>query len=77
MLRRLLLSVALLAFASVALADNITIEVQYPYGVLFNETYKIIGEEFQKDHPNIKVKFRSPYESYEKNAKYRNGPGHD
>ncbi len=67
MLRRLLLilSAALLVFASAASAEDITIEVQYPYGVLFNETYKIIGEEFEKDHPNIKVKFRSPYESYE------------
>ena len=52
----LLLSAALLAFASAAAAEDITIEVQYPYGVLFNETYKIIGEEFEKDHPHIKVK---------------------
>jgi multiple sugar transport system substrate-binding protein len=41
------------------------IVVQYPYGELFNETHKQIAAEFAKKHPDITLKFRSAYDSYE------------
>lgn len=50
--------------ATVSMAKT-TIEVQYPYGHLFNKTHEIIYQEFQKVHPDIEVKFRAPYENYE------------
>ncbi|MCG8558390.1 MAG: ABC transporter substrate-binding protein [Hyphomicrobiales bacterium] len=46
-------------------AQAVEIEVQYPYAHLFKETYKQIVAEFNKAHPDIKVKLRAPYESYE------------
>ena len=39
--------------------------VQYPYGELFNETHKQIAAEFAKVQPDIKLTFRTPYDSYE------------
>lgn len=56
--------VALLASAA-AVSAKTTIEVQYPYGHLFNTTHKIIYQEFQKVYPDIEIKFRAPYENYE------------
>lgn len=42
-----------------------TVTIQYPYGELFNETHKQIVAAFEKTNPDIKVKLRAPYESYE------------
>lgn len=54
---------AVLMGASAAQATEIVI--QYPYGELFNGTHQQIAAEFAKKHPDIKVSFRAPYDSYE------------
>lgn len=54
---------AALMAASTAQATEIVI--QYPYGELFNGTHQQIAAEFAKKHPEIKVSFRAPYDSYE------------
>ena len=46
-------------------AAAVEIEVAYPYSHLFDVTYEKIMKDFEKDHPNIKVKFRATYENYE------------
>lgn len=46
-------------------ASAVEIEVAYPYSHLFDVTYEKIMESFKKDHPDITVKFRATYESYE------------
>lgn len=57
---------ALLAVGATAASSAVTeIVVQYPYGELFDETHKQIAAEFAKLRPDIKVSFRSPYDSYE------------
>lgn len=53
-----------LAGANFAAAET-TIEVQYPYSHLFKTTYEKIVADFEKANPDIKVKMRAPYESYE------------
>ena len=50
---------------AVPAAAEVTIEVQDPYGVLFNTTHEVIAEAFKKERPDVTVKFRAPYESYE------------
>lgn len=53
-------------FASSAIADEtVTIEFAYPYSHLFDVTYEKIMPAFKAAHPNIDVKFRATYESYE------------
>ncbi|PCI06064.1 MAG: ABC transporter substrate-binding protein [Hyphomicrobiales bacterium] len=66
-MKRLLTSVAalLVAATTTASAQQVTIEVGYPYSGLFDVTYKAIMEEFTKEHPEIKVVFRAAYENYE------------
>ncbi len=52
--------------ASAALAeDKVTIEFAYPYSHLFDVTYEAMMPGFKAAHPNIEVKFRATYESYE------------
>lgn len=52
--------------ASPALAaDKVTIEFAYPYSHLFDVTYEAMMPAFKEKHPNIEVKFRATYESYE------------
>ena len=46
-------------------AAETTIEVQYPYSHLFKTTYEKIIADFERDNPDIKVKMRAAYESYE------------
>jgi len=46
-------------------ASAVEIEVGYPYSHLFDVTYEKIMKDFKKAHPDIDVKFRSTYESYE------------
>lgn len=55
------------AFVSTAaLADDkVTVEFAYPYSHLFDVTYEAMMPAFQKAHPNIEIKFRATYESYE------------
>jgi multiple sugar transport system substrate-binding protein len=66
MLRRFIAAAALSLVAGFAQAQQQTeVVLQYPYPELFTETHKRIAEEFAKVHPEIKVTFRAPYESYE------------
>ncbi|WP_339762054.1 ABC transporter substrate-binding protein [uncultured Hoeflea sp.] len=68
-MNRLLTSAAVvLMTASTATAQDVTIEVGYPYSGLFDLTYKAIMDEFTKVHPEIKVVFRATYENYEDGA---------
>ena len=46
-------------------ANAVEIEFAYPYSGLFDVTYQAIMPEFEKAHPDIKVKFRATYENYE------------
>ena len=45
--------------------DKVTIEFAYPYSHLFDVTYEAMMPAFKEAHPNIEVKFRATYESYE------------
>ncbi len=51
--------------ASAHAADKVTIEFGYPYSHLFDVTYEKVMPKFKAKHPNIEVKFRATYESYE------------
>lgn len=51
--------------AAVAADEKVTIEFAYPYSHLFDVTYEAMMPAFKKAHPNIEVKFRATYESYE------------
>lgn len=64
MLKMTVATVALLAGSAAAFAET-TIEVQYPYAHLFTKTYENIVSDFEKANPDIKVKMRAAYESYE------------
>ncbi len=66
-MKRIVATASLLAMlATPAFAeDKVTIEFAYPYSHLFDVTYEKIYEHFKKQHPNIEVKFRATYESYE------------
>ncbi|MBU0724568.1 MAG: ABC transporter substrate-binding protein [Alphaproteobacteria bacterium] len=66
MLKHLLATVAVVGMTIAGAAQAATeIVVQYPYGELFNETHKQIAAEFAKKNPDIKVTFRTAYDSYE------------
>ncbi len=59
-------AMALILSASTVLAeDKVTIEFAYPYSHLFDVTYEAMMPAFKEAHPNIEVKFRATYESYE------------
>ena len=51
--------------ASAAWAENVTIEVGYPYSALFDVTFERIMPLFKEAHPGIDVKFRATYDNYE------------
>ncbi len=59
-------AIALAVSASVAMAqDTVTIEFAYPYSHLFDVTYEAMMPEFKAAHPNVEVKVRATYDSYE------------
>ena len=59
-------AMALALTASAVFADDkVTIEFAYPYSHLFDVTYEAMMPAFKEAHPNIEVKFRATYESYE------------
>ena len=61
-----LTAMAVALSATVAFAeDKVTIEFAYPYSHLFDVTYEAMMPAFKEAHPNIEVKFRATYESYE------------
>lgn len=64
-MKRLISMTAAAVLASGSAAYAVDIEVAYPYSHLFDVTYEKIMKDFKKDHPNINVKFRATYESYE------------
>ncbi|MBE7638342.1 extracellular solute-binding protein [Sneathiella sp. P13V-1] len=63
MKRLIAIAVAAVGFATPALA--VDIEVAYPYSHLFDVTFEKTMKDFKKAHPDINVKFRATYESYE------------
>ena len=63
MKRILSLAAAAVVYSTSAFA--VEIEVGYPYSHLFDVTYEKIMKDFKQAHPDIDVKFRSTYESYE------------
>lgn len=66
MKRILPLAAAAVLYSSAAIAGKaVEIEVGYPYSHLFDVTYEKIMKDFKKAYPDINVKFRSTYESYE------------
>ena len=48
-----------------AWAENVTIEVGYPYSSRFDVTFERIMPLFKEAHPDIDVKFRATYDNYE------------
>ena len=71
-MKRFTLATALAAGMAVTTAlpahaqdETVTIEFAYPYSHLFDVTYEKIMPKFKKQHPDIEVKFRAVYESYE------------
>ncbi|MDJ1008866.1 MAG: extracellular solute-binding protein [Paracoccaceae bacterium] len=65
-MQKTLTAMALVFAAAPALAQEKTvIEFAYPYSHLFDVTYQTILPKFLEAHPDIEVKFRATYESYE------------
>ncbi|MEL6468069.1 MAG: ABC transporter substrate-binding protein, partial [Pseudomonadota bacterium] len=65
-MKKLTTAMALALLAGPTLAeDKIVIEFAYPYSHLFDVTYEKILPKFYEAHPNIEVKMRATYESYE------------
>jgi len=66
-MKRTLTAIAATLVAGPVLAAShvTTIEFAYPYSHLFDVTYEKIMPKFKEAHPNIEVKFRATYESYE------------
>ena len=66
-MRSLLMASALAVVFSTtaAAADKIVVEFGYPYPHLFDVTYEKQIKKFKKAHPNIEIKMRAAYESYE------------
>ncbi|MEM8752942.1 MAG: extracellular solute-binding protein [Pseudomonadota bacterium] len=69
-MKRSITAIAAALFATTATTaamaeDQVTIEFAYPYSHLFDVTYERIMPKFKEAHPNIEVKFRATYESYE------------
>ncbi|MGF1500762.1 MAG: extracellular solute-binding protein [Paracoccaceae bacterium] len=64
-----LLSTAALALvlgtAAEAQDEKIVVEFAYPYSHLFDVTYEKILPQFYEAHPNIEIRMRATYESYE------------
>jgi multiple sugar transport system substrate-binding protein len=49
----------------VVASDKIVVEFAYPYSHLFDVTYEKVLPKFYEAHPDIEVKMRATYESYE------------
>ena len=65
-MKKLITATALACVAGAAAAEEkIVIEFAYPYSHLFDVTYEKILPKFYEQHPNIEVKMRATYESYE------------
>ncbi|MEM1427922.1 MAG: extracellular solute-binding protein [Pseudomonadota bacterium] len=68
-MQRMLTAMGLILAATAASADDngdrIVVEFGYPYSHLFDVTYEAILPKFYAAHPNIEIKMRATYESYE------------
>ncbi|MEM6663819.1 MAG: extracellular solute-binding protein [Pseudomonadota bacterium] len=66
-MKRMLTTAAVLAaLAGPTIAeDKIVVEFAYPYSHLFDVTYEKILPKFYAENPNIEIKMRAAYESYE------------
>lgn len=65
-MKKCLTAIAFLLAAGTAQAeDKVTIEFAYPYSHLFDVTYEKILPLFHEQYPDIEVKMRAAYESYE------------
>lgn len=60
-----LITLAAAAVLTTASWAEVTLEVQYPYGELFDGLQKKLAADFEAKNPDIKIKFRSSYDSYE------------
>ena len=58
-------AMALVLGTAATAQDQVVIEFAYPYSHLFDVTYEKILPKFYAQHPNIEVKMRATYESYE------------
>ena len=66
-MKRILTTAAVLAglTAPAFAEDKIVVEFAYPYSHLFDVTYEKILPKFYEANPNIEIKMRAAYESYE------------
>ena len=64
-MKRIFTAIAAASMLTATASQAVEIEFGYPYPHLFDTTYTKIMKDFEKDHPNIKVKFRATYEDYE------------
>ena len=65
-MQKLTTAIVLVLSAGAAMAeDKIVVEFGYPYSHLFDVTYEKILPKFYEAHPNIEIKMRASYESYE------------
>lgn len=66
-MKKQFLALAMLAglSSSFSSVQAVEIEVGYPYSHLFDVTFEKIMQDFKQQHPDIDVKFRAVYESYE------------
>ena len=55
---KLLLGAAAIALAPGMASAKTTIEVQYPYGFIFDKVFEEIKADFEKQNPDIEVKYR-------------------
>ncbi len=58
----------LLSGVPVQADETVEISVAHPYGKIFRPIHQKIIEEFNKTHPNVKVKLEAPYPDYEEVA---------
>ena len=58
----------LMSAAQSASAEEVEITVAHPYGKIFRPIHQAIIKEFNKVHPDIKVKLEAPYPDYEEVA---------
>ncbi|MBR9652981.1 ABC transporter substrate-binding protein [Thalassovita aquimarina] len=67
MIRSTLSAAFLAALFTQAVQANeaVTIEFAYPYSAAFDVTFEAILPKFKEKHPDIEIKLRSSYESYE------------
>ena len=64
-MKRIFTAIAAASMLTATASQAVEIEFGYPYPHLFDTTYTKIMKDFEKDHPNIKVKFRATYDDYE------------